>query len=226
MPPAWCPPRPSLRKGFLPHAPWPTSRAWQEAWLTLGFKLTLSLVPVEGLHSGRGCQCPTSPKDHQGSLMVSAGPPSWHLTFEVIELSGLPWKGRAKPREGGVGSCLHFPNMLRSSSQNTSKAANPSLFHAKNAHMPRPELTPDAGRAQVPLSSQDHSPCFLGGGLPACPLSCSLSPAFSAPRCLRLLLQGGENSTAHLSIDKAPKLRVTLRGCPLTLPGMDMMSWL
>ena len=34
-----------------------------------------------------------------------------------------PWK----PGEGGVGSCLHFPNILRSFSHNiSSKAANPS----------------------------------------------------------------------------------------------------
>ena len=45
----------------------------------LWFKFTLPLVPVRGLHTGRGCQCPTGPKGHQGSLMAStrqAGPPS------------------------------------------------------------------------------------------------------------------------------------------------------
>ena len=60
--PPVCHPRPTLRKRFLPRAHWLTSSTARPcaSCHALWFKFTLPLVPIRGLHSGRGCQCSPS----------------------------------------------------------------------------------------------------------------------------------------------------------------------
>ena len=189
------PPRPTLRKSFLPRACWPTSSTARLPAMRSGSSSHSPWCLYGGFTVGGAASAPLAPRATKGHWWRAPGRLALpqlshcgHSTFEVIELSGLHWKGRARPQEGDVGSCLHFPNSLRSFSQNiSSKAANPSLAHAKNARMPRPEHSDQMLTVPRPLSPPSITVLASWG-------VCSLLALCHVPRPLPSLPHGASVS--------------------------------